>query len=157
MLDETNDNGLQARIAEVESRRVPLAEVARWFAPWVLAGGLMIVFLGGLWFASAAADPGTYAVGLAAAALALGALIWELVTALAGKLGSGKADRFLVEDETSLVVLVALLVALALGGLVLAARSAEVAASGAGYGLFFFAIVLICVNLKHYFDRRERS
>lgn len=155
MLDEANGDGLRARIAEVEAHRVPLAQVARWFAPWILAGLLMIVFLGGLWCASAATDSETYAVGLAAAALALAASVWELATALAGRLGS-ISDRFLVEDETSLVVLVALLVVLALGGLVLAARSPSAAASGAGYGLFLFAIVLVFANLKHYFDIGER-
>ena len=155
MLDEPSDEGLQARIAEVEARRVPVAEVARWFAPWVLAGILLIVFFGGLWCASAAADDGTYAVGLAAAAMALAALVWELLTAPGGGLGS-LSGWFMVEDETSLAVLLALLTALALGGLMLAARSASVAASGAGYGLFLFAIVFSFANLKHYFDGRER-
>lgn len=155
MLDEANNHGLQARIAEVEARRVPVTEVARWFAPWVLGGMLLIVFLGGLWCASAAGDDGTYAVGLLAALLALAGLIWELVTALGGGLGS-LSGRFLVEDETSLLVLVVLMTALALGGIMLAARSPSVAASGAGYGLFLFAIVLVFANLKHYYDRRER-
>jgi hypothetical protein len=155
MVDEPSDAERQARIAEVEARRVPVGEVARWFAPWILAGVLLIVFLAGLWCASAATDDGTYAVGLAAAGLALAALVWELATALGGGLGSLSA-RLLVEDETSLVVLVVLLSALALGGLVLAARGASVAASGAGYGLCLFGIAFVFANLKHYFDRRER-
>lgn len=154
MLHETESDDFRARVAEVESHRVPLGEVARWFAPWILAGVLVLVFAGGLWSASDAVDDGTYAVGLAAALLALLALIWELRAALGSGLGD-VASRLLVDDEASLIVLIALFVVLALGGLVLAARSPSVAASGAGYGLFGFGLVFVFANLKHYFDRRD--
>jgi hypothetical protein len=154
MLDQAETDELRARIADVESRRVPLGEIVRWFEPWILAGALVLVFLGGLWCASSAADDGTYAIGLAAAALALAALIWELGAAFRGDVGN-VARRLLVDDEEALVVLLALLSALALGGLVFAARAASVAVSGAGYGLCVVAIVFIFANLKHYFDRRD--
>jgi hypothetical protein len=155
MLHEIESDDFRARVAEVESRRVALGEVARWFAPWLLAGVLVLIFAGGLWCASSAVDDGAYAVGLAAALFALLALIWELVAAQ----GSGFGDiaaPLLVDDETSLIVLIALFTVLALFGLVLAARSPSVAASGAGYGLFVFGVAFIFANLKYYFDRRDR-
>jgi hypothetical protein len=154
MLDQSEIDDFHARLAEVEAQRVAVGEVARWFVPWVLAGALALVFVGGLWCASGALDNGTYVFGLVAAAIALAVLLWELNAVLGAGIGNLVA-RCLVEDEASLIVLVAILVALALAGLVLAARSGSIAASGAGYGLFLFGIVFIFANLKHYFDRRE--
>lgn len=154
MLDQIETDDLRVRMAEVEAQRVPLGEVARWFAPWALAGILVLIFIGGLWCAASAVDGGTYAVGLIGAALAFGAMIWEFSAALGGRPIVARGDGWLVEDETSVVILVALLVILAVVGLVLAARAASVAANGAGYGLCIVAIVFICVSLKHYFDRR---
>lgn len=142
------------RLAAVEAQRVPFSDVARWFAPWILAGVLALIFAAGLWCASSAADTGAYAIGLAAAALAFLALLWELGAALGPGIGNPLAGS-LVDDDTSLVVLLALLIVMAVGGLILAARAPSPAASGAGYGLFIFGLVFICANLKHYFDRRE--
>jgi hypothetical protein len=156
MLDESETGELRARIAEVEAQRVPLSEVGRWFSPWILGGALIIVCLAGLWCASAASDDGTYAIGLAAAVLALATLIWELRLALGGKAIELSA-RVLVNEEGSLLVLIALLGVTAVGGLLLAALGASPATSGAGYGLCLFAIVFAFANLKHYFDRREHS
>lgn len=154
MLDQIETDDLRVRMAEVEAQRVPLGEVARWFTPWALAGILVLIFIGGLWCAASAVDGGTYAVGLIGAALAFGAMIWEFSAALGGRPIVARGDGWLVEDETSVVILVALLVILAVVGLVLAARAASVAANGAGYGLCIVAIVFICLSLKHYFDRR---
>jgi hypothetical protein len=61
----------------------------------------------------------------------------------------------LVEDEATLVVLIALLGVLALLGLILAARGPSPTASGVGYGLCIFSVVFAFANLKHYFDRLE--
>ncbi|HEY3918872.1 MAG TPA: hypothetical protein VGL83_13820 [Stellaceae bacterium] len=155
MLNEIETDDRRARVAEVEARRVALGDIARWFAPWILAGILIMVFIGGLWCASSADDVGTDTVGYIAAVLALAALIWQLGVALSGRPIIAAGDRWLVEDETSIVVLIALLVVMAVIGLVLAARADSVAASGAGYGLCLFGIVFIFANLKHYFDRRE--
>jgi membrane protease YdiL (CAAX protease family) len=154
MLGQPETDDFRNRLAEVEAQRVPASEVARWFVPWILAAVLILVLLGSLWCASSAADDGTYAIGLVGAALALIALIWELRAAFGDGIGSLSA-HWLVDDETSLVVLAAILTVLALGGLILAASGASVAASGTGYGLCLFAIVVIAANLKHYFDRRE--
>jgi hypothetical protein len=154
MLDRIETDEWRSRVAEVESHRVAASEVGRWFAPWILAGGLIVVCLSGLWCASAATDDGTYAIGLAAAVLALAALMWQLRVVLDGRT-INLSERLLVDDQDSLAVLVALLGVMAVGGLVLAARGASPATSGAGYGLCLFAIVFAFANLKHYFDRRE--
>jgi hypothetical protein len=152
MLDQPETDELRARIAEVEARRVPFGEVVRWFGPWILGGLLVLVCVAGLWCASSAADAATYAIGWTAAVLALLALAWEIRALLEGGLGS---VSLLVDEAESLVVLMALLLAMAVGGLILAARGGSPAASGAGYGLCIFGIVFGFANLKHYFDRLE--
>lgn len=154
MLDQPDTDQFRSRMKEVESRRVPLDEVARWFAPWVLAGVLVVVLFAGLWCASSAGDDATYAIGIVAAALAFLALLWELAAALGA--GGGAFAIWSIEEATSLGILVAVLAVLAVGGLVLAASSDSAAANGAGYGLFVFGLAFIFANLKHYFDRRER-
>ncbi|HVA12452.1 MAG TPA: hypothetical protein VNF99_04315 [Stellaceae bacterium] len=155
MSDHAPQDELRARVAEIESRRVAPGEIARWFWPWVLAGVLVAIFLAGLWSASRAVDDGAYVVGLVAAALALAGLAWELDAALGGR-SSDLFVSLLVDDADSLVILVALMTALALGGLVVAAHAASVAVAGAGYGLCVFAVIFIFADLKHYFDRRDR-
>ncbi len=157
MVDRAAADERRARIAEIEAQRVAPGELARWFWPWALSGILVAIVLAGLWCASRAVDDGTYAVGLAAAALALASLVWELGAVLGGRLGGGFAAHFLVDGAESLVVLIVLMAVLALGGLMLAARVPSGAASGAGYGLCLFGIVFDFANLKHYFDRREWS
>lgn len=156
MLDhvENENDAMRARIAEVEAQRIPVHEVLGWFTPWFIAAILVLVCLGALWCASSASDNLTYAIGLMGALLALIALIWEGVAALSGTIEDWSLQT-LVDDELSLVVLMALLVILALGGLILAARGPSPTANGVGYGLCIFAIVFAFANLKHYFDRLE--
>ena len=155
MLVETEeDDTLRARIAEVEAQRIPVTEVLSWFAPWLVAAILVLVCIGALWCASSASDDLTYTIGLLGALLALIALVWEGVAALSGGLGDFSLEM-LVDDDVSLVVLMALLAILALGGLVLAARGPRPTATGVGYGLCIFGVVFAFANLKHYFDRRE--
>lgn len=155
MLDNAEENdALRARIAEVEAQRIPGAEVLSWFAPWFAAAILVLVCIGALWCASSASDDLTYVIGLIGALLALTALVWEGIAALSG----GLADfslQLLVDDEISLVVLMALLGILAVGGLVLAARGPSATASGVGYGLSIFSVLIAFAHLKHYFDRLE--
>ena len=56
MLDQPESDAFRTRLAEVEAQRVPVGEVARWLAPWALAGVLALVFVGGLWCASGAVE-----------------------------------------------------------------------------------------------------
>jgi len=156
MLDhaEQENDGLRARIAEVEAQRIPIREVLSWFTPWFVAAILILVCLGALWCASSASDDLTYAIGLIGALLALIALMWEGSAALSGGLGN-LSLRMLVDDDMSLIVLMVLLGILAVGGLVLAARGPSPTAMGVGYGLCIFGVVVAFDNLKHYFDRLE--
>jgi hypothetical protein len=120
----------------------------------VIAAILVIVCLGALWCASSASDDLTYAIGMIGALLALVALIWEMGSALAGKIGNFSL-QMVVDDEASLIVLLVLLGVLVLGGLMLAARGPSPTANGVGYGLCIFGIVFAFANIKHYFDRQE--
>jgi Kef-type K+ transport system membrane component KefB len=88
------------------------------------------------------------------ALLALVAVVWEAIAALSGRLADFSL-QMLVDDDISLVVLMALLVILAVGGLILAARGPSPTAMGVGYGLCIFGVVFAFANLKHYFDRLE--
>jgi hypothetical protein len=147
---------MRVRIAAVEAQRIPMSEALGWFVPWVIAAILVIVCLGALWCASSADDDLTYAIGMIGALLALVALIWETVTALAGEIGQFSL-RMVVDDELSLIVLMVLLGVLVLGGLMLAARGPSPTASGVGYGLCLFGIIFAFANIKHYFDRLDGS
>ncbi len=154
MLDHVENDGMRARIAAVEAQRIPIREVLRWFTPWFIAAILVVVCFGALWCASSASDDLTYAIGLIGALLALIALIWEGIAALSGEV-EDLPLQMLVDDDLSLIVLMALLGILALGGLILAARGPSPTANGVGYGLCIFAVVFAFANLKHYFDRLE--
>lgn len=148
------EEGMRARIAEVEAQRVPVRQVLSWFAPWFVAAILVVVLLGALWYASSASDDLTFSIGLIGALVALIALIWEGIAGLSGRIGD-LSLQILVEDDISLVVLMFLLGVLVLAGLVLAARGPSPAAKGVGYGLAIFGTVFAFANLKHYFDRLE--
>ncbi len=127
----------------------------QWFAPWIIALVLAVTFVVGLWTASVAVDSGTELIGFAAAAAALLGLVWDVGAAL-----DGRTPSILVDTAEALAVLSAILAALAIGGLILAARSDISAARSAGYALFVASIALAFWNVKHYFDRieaRERS
>ena len=156
MLNHAENDEMRARIAEVEAQRIPVNEVVSWFIPWLIAAILVVVCLGALWCASRASDDLTYSLGLIGALLALVALIWEGLAALAGRISEWSLQT-LVDDELSLVVLMVLLVVLALIGLILAARGPSPTANGVGYGLVIFSIVFAFANLKHYFDRLESN
>jgi hypothetical protein len=134
--------------------RVAFDELWRWVAPWLAGAFLVLAALLGLFTASRAQTDGSYVIGFVTAGLALLMLAWRLKRALDG-------DRVpasvLVDDATALVVVIALLAVLAVGGLLLAARSDEAVPEAVGYALFGFALVFIFANLKHYFDARERG
>jgi hypothetical protein len=90
-----------------------------WFAPWVFGAFLTAFSLLGFWTASAATDQGTYIFGLAVAGLSLLGLAWILRSGLDADMIQFRG----VEDPDSLLVLSAVLVALAMAGLVGAALS----------------------------------
>ncbi len=139
----------------VARERVGWDELGRWVAPWLLGAALAAVALLGLLAASRARDDGTYALGFVTAGLAVLALAWQVKSACDGAAPRGMPP-LLVEDAATLVVLVAVLAALAVIGLLLAARSREATLEAAGYALFGSGLVFIGWNLKHYFDVQER-
>ena len=156
MLEQVETDEQRVQIAAIEAQRVPWREIGGWYAPWALAAVLVLVVFGALWMASASADDASYAIGLIGAVLSLAVLFWELDTVMKGR-SLVLSSRVVVDDEVSLLVLIALLLIMALGGLILAADGTSVAANGVGYGLALFGVVFIFANLKHYFDAREQG
>lgn len=145
-----------SRIAETaarHARRVPLRDIWDWIAPWLLGVLLGCASLFGFLTASGARGPDTYVAGLITAGLALIALIW-LVKQACDRPMHGRPFDILVERPESLVLLIALLSALGVGGLFLAA-DAHGAAEPAGYALFIVCLIFIGWNLKHHYDRTD--
>lgn len=128
--------------------RVSAAEILRWLAPWLFGAALVAAFLLGLIMASAASNSGDRALGYATAGLALLALAWDIKASF-----DGRRLSLWVETAEALLVLIVLLGALAIAGLILAARAESFALQSTGYALFIVALALAFLNLKHYFDR----
>jgi len=135
------------------AQRVPLNDIGRWIAPWLTGVLLAGATLLGFFTASGAEGPDTYAAGLVTAGLALVALGWLVKGAFDDRTVRWPL-KILVERPESLVLLVALLTAIGIGGLFLAA-DAHGAAKTAGYALFVVCLLVIAWNLKHYYDRTD--
>jgi len=139
------DDAVREQVLSSDQRKderlpaTPLSVIQQWFAPWLVGAALCLAFLLGLWMASRAADAATTILGFALAGLALVALV----------------PTIFVETAEGLAVLVTLLGGLAVGGLILAARSPSPSLESTGYALFFIALGLIFWNMKHHFDRRD--
>lgn len=142
---------------EAEALSSPAAEESwflPWLTPWACGAFLVVAALLGLFTASNAADPATDAAGWITAALALLALALGLKLHWDG--GSAALTQLVLVDETdALLLLIALLAALAIGGLFLAARWSTGVLYDSGWALFGFSLALLFWNLKHYFDRRD--
>lgn len=149
-MDAMQDDGT------ARAERVGLGELWRWAAPWALGALLVLAALLGFFAASRARDDGDYAMGFVTAGLALLVLAWRIKRASDGAAPLAPLP-VLVDDAAALVILIALLAALAIAGLLLAARSGESELEATGYGLFGFSLVFIFWNLKHYFDGRDRG
>jgi hypothetical protein len=135
------------------AQRVPLKEVGGWVAPWfmgaLLAGAALLGFL----TASGAQEFDTYAAGMVTGGLALVALGW-LVKRSFDHGTEGWLFDILVDRPESLLLLVAALTAIGIGGLFLAADvrgTAEII----GYALFVVSVLVTGWNLKHYYDRTD--
>lgn len=133
------------------ARRMPLRDIWNWIAPWLLGVLLGCASLLGFLTASGARSPDTYAAGLFTAGLALLALIW-LVKQACDHPARGWPFSILVDRLESLLLLIALLSALGVGGLFLAA-DARGAMEPVGYALFVVCLIFIGWNLKHHYDR----
>ena len=146
-----DDPSRAAEATARRARRVPLRDIWNWIAPWLSGALLGCASLLGFFTASGARGADTYAAGLFTAGLALVALIWLVKWACDRPVHDFPFD-ILVERSESLLLLVALLIAIGIGGLFLAADT-HGAARSAGYALFVVCLIFIGWNLKHHYDR----
>lgn len=148
-----DDPSRATEAAARRARRVPLRDIRTWIAPW-LAGVLLAgVTLLGFFTADDAQNRDSYAAGLVTAGLGLVALIWLVKRAVDGP-SSDQAPDFVVMRLDSLLLLIALLTAVGIGGLFLAADTRG-ATQPAGYALFVVCLAFIARNLKYHYDRTD--
>ena len=143
-----------SRITGAASRRrqrVSLRDIGIWVAPWLAGVLLACATLLGFFTAADARGPDTYAAGFFTAGLTLIALVW-LVKRSCDRPVRGWLFDIRIERPESLLLLVALLAAIGIGGLFLAA-DAHGAAESAGYALFVVCLLFIAWNLKHHYDQ----
>jgi|SRR5579872_5439011 len=145
-----HDPSRTADAARRRAQRMPLRDIWQWIAPWLLGVLIGCAALLGFFTACGARGADTYVIGFITAGLALLALIW-LVKHACDHPAPGLPLDILVDRPESLLLLVALLSALAVGGLFLAAETRG-AAESAGYALFVVCLIVIAWNLKHYYD-----
>ena len=148
-----DDPSRTAESARRRTRRMPLREIWQWIAPWLLGVLLGCASLLGFFTASGAPGADTYVIGFTTAGLALLALIWLVKRACDRSTPDLPLD-ILVDRSESLLLLIAVLSAAAVGGLFLAAK-ARGAAESAGYALFVVCLIVIGWNLKHYYDQAK--
>ena len=133
------------------TRRVPLKEIGTWIAPWFAGILLASATLFGFFTASGTREPDTYMAGLVTGFLALVALSW-LVKRSVDRGAEGWRLDVVVDRPESLLLLIAALTAIGIGGLFLAADTRG-APETIGYALFVVCTIFIAWNLKHYYDR----
>lgn len=146
-----DDPSRAAEAARRHAQRMPLRDIWQWIAPWLLGGLLGCASLLGFFTASGAHGADTYVIGFITAGLALLALVW-LVKHACDRPAPGLPLDILVDRPESLLLLIAVLSAIAVGGLFLAAE-ARGAAESAGYALFVVCLIVVGWNLKHYYDQ----
>ncbi|MGB8183141.1 MAG: hypothetical protein WCF13_12300 [Stellaceae bacterium] len=132
-------------------QRVLLRDIWTWVAPWLAGVLLACGTLLGFFTAAGAHGRDTYAAGFFTASLTLIALVW-LVKRSCDRPIHGLLIDIRIERPESLLLLLALLAAIGIGGLFLAA-DAHGAAKSAGYTLFVVCLLFIAWNLKHYYDQ----
>lgn len=130
-------------------------EAWRLVAPW-----LGYVFLGaaallGLFTASGADDQATYASGLATFAVAASLIAWRMKRQLDGY-EVGFLLPVAVANADALLVTIAVLGAMGLAGATMAAAVGGTV-YGIGMALFIICAAFIFIEIKRYFDRRERG
>ena len=150
-MDNLHDRPIFIEAEPFRSHRhvTPSREIWGWVAPWLAGALLSMGALLGFLTSSGANDEATYIVGFVTAGLCLGALVWGMKAFI-----DGRRVALVVDREDSLLVLVALLAVLAIGGLFLAANFGG-AVAAVGYAGFGVGLATIAINLKHYFDRHD--
>ena len=134
---------------------VRAGEMWRLIAPWlgyIFLGGAAVL---GLFTASGADDEATYASGLATFAVAAVLIAWRMKQQF-----DGREVGFLLPvsaaGSDTLFVTIFVLAALGLAGVILAATVGGTV-YGIGIALFIITAAFIFIEIKSYFDRRERS
>jgi hypothetical protein len=132
---------------------VRLSEVRGWIAPWLGHGLLVAAGIFGLSTASGAPDDATYDAGMITFALAVLILAIRLKRQLDGD-ELGLLLPVSVGREDGLILSIALLTVLGLGGAIVAATTGGIF-YGVGLALFIISAALIFHEIKQYFDRNE--
>jgi len=122
-----------------------------WLQFFVL--GLLAIF--GAGFASRGAGPGAYTTGLLLTLAALALAFQRLKSHFDGDDRSW-SDFLFVDDMGDLVVAIPLFTILGLAGLVIARTWLYGSLHAAGIGLFVACAIIIFLDIKHVFDRRDR-
>lgn len=137
------------------TRPVDFPTVWRLLAPWL--GYLLIGAAGvlGLFTASGAPDDATYDAGFVTFAIALCIIALRIKHQLDGRY-DGLLLPLSVEGEDALLLYMAVVGALGVGGLVLAAMTQGIF-SDAGLAFFCICALLVFYNLKRYFDLRDQD
>ena len=127
-----------------------------WILFWAALGLLAIVAMLGAFFASADLDPGDYACGLILLFAAI-ALSFLLVKSRFDGPGAGWGGFLLVDDMPNLVAVIVVFAALALAGVVIAAKVQQGGLHSAGIALFAISALWVLLSLKHVFDIIDRG
>jgi hypothetical protein len=126
-----------------------------WFGFWAELAILLILAVGGAFFASAEASPGDYACGLLLSLAAVALAFLRLKNRLDGG-AAGWSGFLLVDDVGNLVAVVVVFAILALGGLLVAAGVDRGGLHNAGVALFVASGIAVFLSLKHVFDNLDR-
>jgi hypothetical protein len=129
--------------------------VWRMVAPWLGYAFLAVAAVLGLFTASGAGDRATYASGLATVAIAALLIAWRMKQQFDGVEVGFLLPVSAAGPDTLFVTLVVLGV-LGLAGAILAATVGGTV-YGIGIALFIIAALFIFIEIKRYFDRRERG
>lgn len=125
--------------------------IAAWLGYFFLGGAAVL----GLVTASGAEDDATYASGLATCAVAVLLIAWRMRQQLDGR-EIGFLLPISAAGADTLFVTIAVLAALGLAGAILAATVGGTV-YGIGIALFTISGAFIFIEIKRYFDRRERG
>lgn len=125
-----------------------------WLKFWLQILVLGVLAIIGAFTASAAAQPGDYACGMALSLGAIALAFFCLKRRLDGN-GSGWADFLLVDDMWNLALVIPLFTVIGLAGLFIAHAWEDGAMHSAGIALFVVSGAIIFLDMKHVFDRME--
>jgi hypothetical protein len=125
-----------------------------WLAFWVQLLVLGVLAIVGAFFASAAARPGDYSCGMVLVIASIALAFLRLKTRLDQDEGD-PGDFLLVGDMQNLAVVIPLFTIIGLAGLFVANAWGSGALHTAGVALFVVSGLIVFLDIKHVFDRRD--